>query len=148
MAGAIDNNKKWIRVVGAREIQMNLANLADPKMMGNKVLKPAIKKGLGVIRKRAKKKIRNRTGALGKSLKIEVNKALGGRVFVDPKFSLLDGEKLVVPQKYAHLVEFGRKGAPAHPFLRPARDEGREEAFEKIAKEAKKKFVQVKPGVY
>lgn len=147
MAGVIDN-KQWIRVVGAKEIQMNLANLADPKTMGNKVLKPAIRKGLGVIRKNARKKVRRKTGSLSKSLKIGfTKKTFSGKVFVDPKFSVENGKKKIIPRNYAHLVEFGRKNQKAYPFLRPAMEESRAEAFEAIAKEAEKKFATIKPGV-
>ena len=170
MASVIDN-KQWIRVVGAKEIQMNLANLADPKTFGNKVLKPAIIKGLAEIRKIARKKLRknksSRTGSLSRSLKTEVKKdTMNGRVFVNPEYEEIGRKKRIIPRYYAHLVEYGTAFKPkgsvskrgrklkrshaataAKPFLRPAMDEGRPAAFAKIAAEAKKKFAEIKSGV-
>ena len=147
MASAINNNQ-WIRVVGAKEIQMNLANLADPKTMEKKVLKPAIRKGLRVILKTAKKKVPEKTGTLKKSFGVGFKKkTMIGRVGVRQKSAVVINGKNVDPAKYAHLVEFGTKTAPAHPFLRPALEESREAAFAAISEEAKKKFTVIKPGV-
>lgn len=145
MAGAIDN-KQWIRVVGAKKIQMNLANLVDQKTMGNKVLKPAIRKGLRVVLKNARKKVPQKTGSLSKSMGVGFKKkTIIGMVRVKPKYDATINGKHIVPAKYAHLVEFGTKNAPARPFLRPALEESRNEAFAAIAKEAGKKFAAIKP---
>jgi HK97 gp10 family phage protein len=47
-----------------------------------------------------------------------------------------EGDSFIVPRNYAHLVEFGHGGphpAPAHPFMRPAFDEGKAAAIQAVA---------------
>ena len=127
---------------------MNLANLADPKTMEKKVLKPAIRKGLRVILKTAKKKVPEKTGTLKKSLGVGFKKkTMIGRVGVKQKSAVVINGKNVDPAKYAHLVEFGTKTAPAHPFLRPALVAKRDKALAVIAVEAKKKFAEIKTEI-
>lgn len=168
MAGSVDN-RQWIRIVGTREIEMNLFNLTDPKTMGKKVLQPAIRKGLKPIRDKAKAKVPKRYGHLAASLKIGIAKGtFSGKVYVDPNYrrKAPDGST-IRPAKYAHLVEFGtsqKSGASlskktgklhrwlhsatqAKPFLRPALEEGKKEAFKIIAAAAAENFKKLKPGL-
>lgn len=59
----------------------------------------------------AKSKINNVTGTLGRSVKARKSKFDDG------------GWIVMATAPHAHLIEFGRRGAPAYPFLRPALDQ-------------------------
>ena len=104
-----------------------------------KIMRPAIRRGLSPINKEAKRRAPVKSGALKKALGTKVTttrrKEILGMVGVR-KGDQYDGD----PARYAHLVEYGHGGknpAPAHPFLRPALDAKRGEAFQVIATTAK-----------
>lgn len=126
------------QIIGDKQLLKNL--LALPPKLQKRVMKPAFRKGAAVISKRAKRKVKKRSGLLRKSIKANVTKNVNGRIFVDPK---VEGEykgKKVKPSKYAHLVEFGTQTAEAKPFLRPALNEGKNDAFQAVTAEAQKRF--------
>ena len=106
---------------------------------------------------------------LAASLKIGIAKGtFSGKVYVDPNYrrKAPDGST-IRPAKYAHLVEFGtsqKSGASlskktgklhrwlhsatqAKPFLRPALEEGKKEAFKILAAAAAENFKKLKPGL-
>ena len=128
----------YAQIIGDKQLLANLNALA-PKVK-KRIMKPAMRKGGQVIAKRAKLKVKKRSGLLRKSIKAKSTKNGNGRIFVDPK---VEGEykgKKVKPSKYAHLVEFGTRTAKAHPFLRPALNEGKDDAFKAVTAEAQKQF--------
>lgn len=64
----------------------------------------------------ARGKVKVKTGNLRKSIRAKKSKFEGG------------GAIVVASAPHAHLVEYGHKGAPAKPFLRPALDQTMAEA--------------------
>lgn len=128
----------YAEIIGDKQLIANLNALA-PKIK-KKIMKPAMRKGAAVIAKRAKRKVKKRSGMLQKSIKAKATKNGNGRVYVDMKVAGEYKGKRVVPKNYAHLVEFGTSNSAAHPFMRPALAEGKNEAFQAATAEAKKKF--------
>ena len=129
------------QIIGDKRLIKKLNSLA-PRLK-KKVMKSAMRKGASVVAKRAKTKVKKRSGFLRKSIKAKSTKNGNARIFVSPK---VEGEyrgKTVKPAKYAHLVEFGTQAAEAHPFLRPALNESKEEAFDAVASEARKQFNKI-----
>lgn len=127
-----------VKVLGDKQLIKNLEML--PERMKKRVMKPAMRKGAAVIAKRAKKKVKSRSGLLKRSIKAKATKNGNGRTYVDPSVSGEYRGKRVVPTKYAHLVEFGTSTSAAHPFLRPALEEGKREAFDAVTAEAQRQF--------
>lgn len=147
----------YAQIIGDKQLLANLNALA-PKVK-KRIMKPAMRKGASVVAKRAKTKVKKRSGLLKKAIKAKSTKNGNGRVFVDTKVVGEYKGKKVWPAKYAHLVEFGTafraKGTPsksgklltrdhaatpAKPFLRPALNEGKDDAFKAVTAEAQKQF--------
>ena len=131
-------NAREVKLIGDKQLLANL-NAIVPNVK-KRIMKAAVKKGAAVIAKRAKKKVRKRSGMLQKAIKYDATREGDGVVYVSTK---KEGEykgKKVKPKKYASLVEMGTRHAPAHPFMRPAQKEGRQEAFAAVTAEARKRF--------
>lgn len=113
-----------IRVEGFNGLEMDLEKLTS-RLDGDDIAQRALEAGAQVIEKRmvnnASTDPHPRSGKLRGSIKSRKN----GKRSVSVGIWSED-----VP--YAYPVEFGHGGphpAPAHPFLRPAFDEGKDEAF-------------------
>lgn len=128
----------YAQIIGDKQLLANLNALA-PKVK-KRIMKPAMRKGASVVAKRAKTKVKKRSGLLKKAIKAKSTKNGNGRVFVDTKVVGEYKGKKVWPAKYAHLVEFGTQDAAAKPFLRPALNEGKDDAFKAVTAEAQKQF--------
>ena len=147
----------YAQIIGDKQLLANLNALA-PKVK-KRIMKPAMRKGGQVIAKRAKLKVPKRSGFLRKALRALPTKNGNVKIYVNPKVSGWYKEEFVRPAKYAHLVEFGTafiaKGTPskrgklltrdhaatpAKPFLRPALNEGKDDAFKAVTAEAQKQF--------
>ena len=128
----------YAQIIGDKQLLANLNALA-PKVK-KRIMKPAMRKGGQVIAKRAKLKVPKRSGFLRKALRALPTKNGNVKIYVNPKVSGWYKEEFVRPAKYAHLVEFGTHTAKAHPFLRPALNEGKSEAFQAVTAEAQKQF--------
>ena len=91
------------------------------------------------------KKVRGITSArIGPRTKMAVSlgtkiarKTKGNRVAGQPYEAMKD------PNKYAHLVEFGTSHSAAKPFIRPALDSSRNEAFEAMREGYRTHLVRV-----
>ena len=128
----------YAQIIGDKQLLANLNALA-PKVK-KRIMKPAMRKGGQVIAKRAKLKVPKRSGFLRKALRALPNKNGNVKIYVNPKVSGWYKEEFVRPAKYAHLVEFGTQDATAKPFLRPALNEGKDDAFKAVTTEAQKQF--------
>lgn len=128
----------YAQIIGDKQLLANLNALA-PKVK-KRIMKPAMRKGGQVIAKRAKLKIPKRSGFLRKALRALPTKNGNVKIYVNPKVSGEYKGKFVRPAKYAHFVEFGTQEAEAHPFLRPALNEGKDDAFKAVTAEAQKQF--------
>lgn len=128
----------YAQIIGDKQLLANLNALA-PKVK-KRIMKPAMRKGGQVIAKRAKLKVPKRSGFLRKALRALPTKNGNVKIYVNPKVSGWYKGKFVRPAKYAHLVEFGTQDAAAKPFLRPALNEGKDDAFKAVTAEAQKQF--------
>ena len=147
-----------IALIGDKELSAKLLRLND--MAVKKIMSPAIRRGLVVVKRVAKQKAtpgnilsNEASGLMKKAIKASARSkkhGIVGKIFIDPKVSgTVKGEKHV-PAKIAHLVEFGHGGsnpAPPHPFMRPALDETQSEVRQKITDEAKKRLPLVTKGM-
>lgn len=127
------------RLIGAAEIEEVLKQLPD--RLARQVTGQALRAGGAIIVKHAKQKLASNgsidTGALQKAVTVksgQQGKAQVGirRISMTVTRKGRSKPEKVSPARYAHLVEFGTKHSAAEPFLRPALDEGGEEAIRKI----------------
>lgn len=116
-----------LRVEGFNGLELDLEKLAS-RLDGEDIAQRALEAGAQVIETRmvnnASTDPHPRSGKLRGAIKSRMN----GKKSVTVGIWSED-----VP--YAYPVEFGHGGphpAPAHPFLRPAFDEGKDEAYEQI----------------
>jgi len=58
------------------------------------------------------------------------------------RYAKREGHKLIIPVKYAHFVEFGTRKSKAHPFMRRAVDETKEQVVSVIYDEFNKGFAE------
>jgi len=120
-------------VIGEKELMRRLNSLGSQGKR-NKIVRPAINEAASKINKKAKALVIEETGLLRKSIGVK-RATKRGVVFavVGPRHgfkreverTLPSGDRASVlanPTKYAHLVEFGTRHSPPHPFLRPAHD--------------------------
>ena len=116
-----------------------------------KIVRPAVQAALAPISRAARRKAPRRspipgyTGgqlkkAIGPTVKLYPNGVIWGAVGARRGFLLvvprpgstmhgIDQVMRIDPFKYVHLVEFGTRHSAAHPFLRPAFDENKGDAF-------------------
>ena len=114
-----------IRVEGFNGLEIDLEKKLAMRLDSDDIAKRALEAGAEVIKSRmvnnASADPHPRSGRLRNAIKSRMNgtKSVTGGIWSED-----------VP--YAYPVEFGHGGphpAPAHPFLRPAFDEGKDEAF-------------------
>lgn len=134
---------KETSIIGEKALDDRLVHLKKQSTR-NRMLRPAVREAVGVIRKMAKDNVIEETGLLKQSIgtKIKTYKdvvfgVVGPRTgFKEGVFRVLeDGRKVAVisdPVRYAHLVEFGTSKQKAYPFMRPAYDLGEAEALRKM----------------
>lgn len=140
-----------ITLIGDKKLASTLLQLPVNVFIG--VMLSATRKGVNVVKKEAKLNAKpgavlsdKASGEMKKAIrsKTTANKdkeTVSGRVFVTRKNRVVINGRVHNPGVVAHLVEFGHGGprpARPHPFLRPALDEKRTEAFQAIGKEATK----------
>lgn len=117
---------KTSEVRGFKEIEALLKKL--PEKTAEKVVNAALRSAANVIKKAAQDKAPVRTGALKKSLAVELDKSTktGTTARIGAKRKIA---------WYAHIVEFGSSHSAARPFLRPAFDETQGKVMQKLAKQ-------------
>ena len=120
-----------LTLTGFSDLENTLAELAS-RADGDAITTEALQGGAEIIKNRmianASHDPHPRSGALRNAIKIGDTKRRSGRVSVPVGVWSKD-----VP--YAFPVEYGHGGphpAPAHPFIRPAFDEGQDEAFASV----------------
>lgn len=114
-------------MVGAAEISKVMKKL--PATMSEKVLVTALRAGARPIVKEARALVPRRTGELRKSITVrkpnKKQRRLGAGLIVI-------GFKTPTSRR-AHLTEFGTSTTAAHPFMRPAVDNKRDEFLAAVA---------------
>lgn len=120
------------KVIGDKKLRRKFKKMRDVilRSAGRKAMNFA----LTPINAEAKKRVTVITGTLKKSIGKKVkaykfSKVIIGLVGVRLGFKKEVDGKLHRPEKYGHLVEFGSKGKSGKPFLRPALDAKKNEAF-------------------
>lgn len=102
-------------------------------------MKNALNKAAQIGLKEARNRVRVESTALKKSLVKRAKTYSEGVAYVivgpNRKYQINYKGKRRRPVKYAHLVEFGHKGAPPRPFLRPAFETTKEKMKRKYAQE-------------
>lgn len=132
-----------VEVIGANELIAKFKKLADETLLT--ALHKAADKGADIVLSAAKSKAPRLTGAMAKGLvKRENNKGkkgvlarIGSSDEANAAGQVKTGDGRTV--YYGILVEFGRPGVPAHPFMRPALDENQnkiQELFKEAIREA------------
>jgi HK97 gp10 family phage protein len=120
-----------LQLFGSRQLKRALKELGEDA--AKQVMRKAIGKALLPARRQAKQNVKKhkRSGALQKAIwskaggKKKSTKAWG-KIFVRSKPQEWNGKK-INPVKYAHLIEFGTRKAPADPFMRMAMSQKRGE---------------------
>lgn len=121
---------------------------ALPKRMQKNVLATALRGGAAVIVKAARANLRAngniRTGLLQKSITVKIKRySRDGIIWAgigankNTSGSTPSGSR-VVPNAYAHLLEFGTRTAAPYPYLRPAFDGNRREILAGITQRTRK----------
>jgi HK97 gp10 family phage protein len=147
---------KFVDIVFSGEEKLRKALNSLSKKDLRKFLTPAIRKGLKPVRDQAKANVPRDTGLLEKSIRQYAGATRSGepkgRVVAGTKVGFTAEGKTVSSRSkkavrktraaHAHLVEFGTVKMPARPFLRPALENRKREAFNIIVEESKKGFKQ------
>lgn len=111
-----------VKISGIEAIQRKFEALT-PKVR-KKLLRSSMTKGARIVAAEAKARVPVDTGALRKSIKVAG--LAGGRgaglVARGGGKAAPVGKRVIATERYAHIIEQGRKGAEAKPFLRPALD--------------------------
>ena len=142
---------------GGKELQDMLNTL--PAKIERNIMRSALRQGANIIRDAARANINDRTGALGKSVRVKTGARRG-----EVKATIEAGSKEAY---YAHMVEFGTQaheikaaegsalnvagkpvakvdhpGAAPHPFMRPAIDEKQGEAIRAVGEQIRKRLTK------
>jgi len=123
-----------ISLLGDKRLQRKLERLVVAAQ--KRVIRSALRKGGHILRDEAKALCPVRTGALRKSIKVRAIK--GKRATIGVVVASGTREELglkAADYYYPAAVEFGTGNAPAHSFLRAARDAKRDEVIEVIKRE-------------
>lgn len=111
-----------IKISGIPAIQKKFDAL--PSRMQKKLLRSAMTKAGRIVAAEAKARVPVKTGALRKSIKVAGLKGGRGAGLTargGGKAAPI-GKRVVAAMPYAQIIERGRKGAKAQPYLRPALD--------------------------
>lgn len=136
-------SKMSVKIIGDKELMAAIKKLADEDVL--KALYQASDKGADIVLASAQAKAPRLSGALARGL-VKRKSAKGKKgTYAEVGSSNEAMEAGQVHTKdgrsvyYGILVEYGRPGVPAHPFLRPALDENESkinELFKKALEEA------------
>ena len=132
-----------VEIIGANELITKFNKLADETLLT--ALHKAADKAADVVLSDAKSKAPRLTGAMAEGLtKLENNKGkkgvlvrVGSSAEANAAGQVRTSDERTV--YYGILVEFGRPGVPAQPFMRPALDENQnkiQELFKEAIREA------------
>lgn len=121
---------------GFAELDARLAKL--PTAMRPEIVTPALMAGGEVIAEEARVLVPVRSGNLRDSITVgtePLNSAAGGLTALGETVNVgpAQGKDAEHDGFYGHMIEFGTKHAAAEPFMRPAFDSKKDEAFEVIA---------------
>lgn len=138
-----------IEIRGTEQISASLARLE--RRTRTKYLRKAVRRGATLIRDEARLRVRKRSGALASRIVASSDRSRD-RSIIKAKVHVRGGKaavkyhkrlgqtneqgeisKRIYPRRYAHLIEFGSKHAPAFPFMRPAVDSKKDEVPKEIA---------------
>lgn len=136
-----------INKASLRSLRKSLADLPKELMKAAEV--STLRAGAKPIASAAKAKVPTNTGALKKSIGINVAKGKGSQIrtarvgpragFRGPSLGFKKDkkgsvrERFVTPNKYVHLVEFGSSRSAAKPFIRPAIDTSQGQVIDAMA---------------
>lgn len=114
---------EMMTLVGDQALASAFLHMRDSSV--NRIMRPAINKGLTIAKREAKSLVPRRSGALRKAIasKSKTNKRKGavyGMLFVRRDRAIEYEGKTHDPAKIAHLVEFGTRHTKPRPFLRRA----------------------------
>ena len=128
-----------IGLVGNKQLRLALMTLQEKG--AGRIMKRALLSGATIVKQGAKSLAPVETGALRTAIQTFSTKSRKrGRVNVgvrvNPKYT--KGERK--PSKYAHLVEFGTRTAPANPFLRKALAQYKAPATARITQVARQRL--------
>lgn len=135
----------YYKLIGDEDLIKRLKKL-EKEAQRRKIVRKAMRKASAAVKKKAQELAPKKTGLLRKAMKNKVIKTMSGKVYVDPKVkeeSFVDEngkQHFLQPSKYAHLVEFGTKHSPPHPFMRRALTQTHDSAVEIIRVEVKKEL--------
>ncbi|NLB90537.1 MAG: hypothetical protein GX786_04890 [Clostridiales bacterium] len=115
-----------LKLEGFNELLEDLENMASKAT--DQGLDKALKAGGQVIEQAIQSRTPVKRGILKSSIRVSQAKGKG-----ESRHVTIGSHKNTKGARHAHLVEFGHGGphpAPPHPFVRPAFDASKEEAFE------------------
>jgi HK97 gp10 family phage protein len=112
---------RW-KIKGAREMEALLKKLGP--IPAGAAGDTALRKGCSIIVREARRLVKVRTG----EMKRNISYAPNTRTRRKDQRSYLIGVRPPVSRRF-HLLEFGRSGVPAQPFMRPAFDSQAEAAL-------------------
>ena len=138
-----------IQIRGVEQISASLSRLE--RRTRTKYVRKAVRRGANLIRDEARLRVRKRSGALESRI-VSSSDRSRDRSIIKAKVHVRGGPaavkyhkrlgrtneqglvtKRILPRRYAHLIEFGSKRAPAYPFMRPAVDFKKGEVPREIA---------------
>lgn len=136
-----------VAMVDDRMVRAALAALKKDASR-RRILRPAVSAALVPIKREARRLCPVRSGLLKRSIGSEVRKSrrgsgIVGRVYVRKTVEGIVDGKPHKPSKIAAFVEFGHGGpspAPAHPFMRPAKENTRGEAMRRLTAKARERL--------
>ena len=109
-----------------------------------RIMRPAIRSGLSVVNRAAKRLVPKRHGRLKKAIGVKVGKSsangVSGRVYVRAGYEGTENGRQVDPRKYAHLVEFGTRNKKATPFMRKAMGDSQAATRQAITQKARQRL--------
>lgn len=116
----------------------------EPKLRA-KALRPALRAGAKVIQKSAKAKAHKRSGKNAKFIKVKSLKR--SRKQIGVAIQTGTRQELNIPRDdqgyYPFTEEYGTKNRSAHPYMRPALVEKRNEATRAVGKELEKRMKKI-----
>jgi HK97 gp10 family phage protein len=127
-------SNKLMRVEGLSELNHALTEL--PKALGKTTLGRALKRAGEPIADAAAAMAPRKTGRLAESMRVgtTISKRLRGRAPKESKVEAYVGPRGDKGPHYAIVQEFGSYKMRAHPYLRPAWDNGKAAALTSISK--------------
>ena len=112
------------QLIGAKELEKVLKN--TPRRVQGSVVRKATRAGAVIFRRLAKAKVPKRSGQLRRG--IIMRTARGRRNEIRVIVGLRGGKRSQGGAFYGIFLEFGTRFIRARPFIRPAFDEGKDEA--------------------